>query len=561
MEFPSGALSLRSPFYVERPPIEALCYQNIEVPGSLTRLKGPRQMGKSSLLVRLLAQAQNVGYETVLIDFQTAEDAIYSDLSRFLRWFCSAVARQLKLPANLLEYWDEDTGAKLSATIYFEDYLLAMVNAPIVLALNEVNRVFEHPEVARDFLPLLRFWHEQAKHDAAFSRLRTIVVHSTDVYVPLNIHQSPFNVGLPVQLKPFSAEQASQLASRYGIVICDSAEMQSLLALVGGHPYLLSVAFYQLRQQNLSIPQLIASASSLSGPFSHHLQACSDTLQQQPALVDVIKQVMASSEPVALEATQAHQLVSLGLIALEGDHCRMACELYRSFFTRYGLSSSAQASSSQQRQFQQLKTENAQLKVLANLDGLTQLSNRRVFDLQLGQAWQRSKESGLALSLIILDIDCFKRYNDTYGHLTGDFCLKQVANVLRSRVRKASGTAARYGGEEFAVILPETDGLAAAQIAAQLRDGIRALNITHVTSLLPSQVVTASIGVASVKPNSYSNFESPSCLIEAADAALYVSKQQGRDRFTVSTSIAQADSQAVRPPPCLATVSNHNVKY
>ncbi|MEL7226713.1 MAG: AAA-like domain-containing protein, partial [Cyanobacteria bacterium J06576_12] len=184
MEFPSGALSLQSPLYIERPPLESLCCQNIEVPGSLTRIKGPRHMGKSSLLIRLLAHAHTLNFQTVLIDFQSAENAVYSDLSRFLRWFCSAAARQLNLPENLDGYWDDETGAKLSTTIYFEEYLLALSPGPIVLAFNEVNRVFEHPDIARDFLPLLRFWYEQAKHDNDFQKLRTLVVHSTDIYVP-----------------------------------------------------------------------------------------------------------------------------------------------------------------------------------------------------------------------------------------------------------------------------------------------------------------------------------------------------------------------------------------
>ena len=533
MEFPSGALSLQSPFYIERPSVEALCYQNIEVPGSLTRIKGSRQMGKSSLLVRLLAQARNVGCQTVLIDFRMAEDSIYSDLPRFLRWFCSVVANQLNLPTNLDDYWDEDVGAKLSTADYFEDYLLEAADTPIVLALDEVNRVFEHPNVAGDFLPLLRFWHEQAKHNVTLGKLRTVIVHSTDISVPLSVHQSPFNIGLPIQLKPFNDEQALQLARQYGVAIQEAPERRSLMNLVGGHPHLLSIAFYHLMQSRMSLSQLVAEASSADGAYGQHLQTCLEALQQQPVLIEVLEKVVTALDPVKVAPVQAHQLANLGLVVLEGDRCRLACELYRSFFTQQRSSTPLQ-----QRKFQQLKSENARLKTLANMDGLTHLYNRRAFDSRLMKAWKKSRESGSTLSLVLLDIDYFKLYNDTYGHIAGDFCLRQIADVLQGRIRRGSDTVARYGGEEFAVILPETDGLAATQIANQLCDGIRSLTIAHATSLVPSQLVTASIGVASTIPDTpaFVDCQSPLRLIEAADAALYVSKQQGRDRCTASQS-------------------------
>ncbi|MEM9162797.1 MAG: AAA-like domain-containing protein, partial [Cyanobacteria bacterium P01_F01_bin.4] len=367
LEFPCGALALGSPLYIERPPIESLSYQSIETPGSLTRIKGPRHMGKSSLLVRLLAHGQKQGYKTALVDFQSAEDAVYSDLPRFLRWFCTAVARQLKLPPRLADFWDDETGAKLSCTIYFEDYLLEVIDTPIVLALNEVNRVFEHPEIARDFLPLLRFWYEQAKQADAFQKLRTLVVHSTDIYVPLNIHQSPFNVGLPIHLSAFDQEQVKTLAARYNVSLSDSAEQQALMALVGGHPYLLSIAFYYLAQGQLSLSQLTQTAATPAGVYSNHLQACLETLQQQPLLTEALRQVVVSPEPVALDAAYAHQLASLGIVTLEGNTCRPACELYRLFFTHHGLSAAPQET-----RFQALEAENKQLKVLAHVDGLTQ---------------------------------------------------------------------------------------------------------------------------------------------------------------------------------------------
>ncbi|MEO0517454.1 MAG: AAA-like domain-containing protein [Cyanobacteria bacterium P01_A01_bin.116] len=605
MEFPCGALSLTSSLYIERPPVESYCYQNLETAGSLTRIKGPRHTGKSSLLVRLLDRAQQLNYQTVVVDFQAAEEAVYSDLSRFLRWFCTAVAHQLSLPANLNEYWDDETGAKLSATIYFEEYLLEDAKTPIVLALNEVNRVFQHPDIARDFLPLLRFWYEQAKQgpppaklatdptapsqrgndcyergEVGFQKLRTVVVHSTDVYVPLNIHQSPFNVGLPVALVPFNESQSQELAKRYGVAFDQPQEYQALKALVGGHPYLLSVAFYYLRQGQLPLNQLLAEAPTPAGIYHHHLQACLETLQGQSSLLEGLHQTVMSPVPIEVDAAIAHQLHSLGLVTLEGNTCRPACELYRLFFAQHGFKATVQAEAAieqpvqpanlsagraadlrthqsinqqanqqaaqqhNQQFLQQLQAENEQLKALASLDGLTQLSNRRIFDEQLQKVWKTAIRQQSMMSLIILDIDFFKLYNDTYGHIAGDFCLKQVAGVLRERIGRPSDTVARYGGEEFAIILPGTDAKAAAQIAVQLRDSIQKLNITHAASKLPSKIITCSMGVASVVPKQHQRAVN---LVSAADAALYVSKHQGRDRLTLSN--APINQPPINQPP------------
>ncbi|MEO0521215.1 MAG: AAA-like domain-containing protein [Cyanobacteria bacterium P01_A01_bin.116] len=555
IEFPCGVLALDSPLYIQRPLIELRLCQNLEIPGSLTRIKGPRRMGKSSLLVRGLAHAHTLNYQTALIDFQSAEKAVYSDITRFLRWLCTAIARQVNLPPRLGDYWNDDIGAKLSATIYFEDYLLSSLDAPLVLALNEVNRVFEHPEIARDFLPLLRVWYEQARHgsacqisnlaEAAFEKLRMVVVHSTEVYVPLDIHQSPFNVGLPIHLAPFDRAESQQLAERYGVVFESEQAYQSLVALVGGHPYFLSVAFYHLAQAQLSLSQLLAEAPTLSGIYRHHLQTCWEIVQDRPVLLEALQRMVDSTEAIALDDKTALQLSSLGLVVLEGNQCRLACQLYRRFFSSHGLpkqvttrqivsNAKPQSARAQPPNFQRLQDENEQLKALASLDGLTQIFNRRVFDEHIERAWITATRQQSVLSLIMLDIDFFKRYNDTYGHQAGDFCLKQVAEVLKARVRTASDTVARYGGEEFAVILPETDVKAAAHIARQICEGIRALNIAHKSSQLRAKIITPSVGVASVVPKADQGVAD---LVAAADAALYVSKQQGRDRLTVSHAL------------------------
>ncbi|WP_257210107.1 AAA-like domain-containing protein, partial [Nostoc linckia] len=243
MEFPSGPLPINSSLYINRPPLEELICSELIQPGCLIRIKAPKKMGKSSLLNRMIAYAKEQNYQVVYLDFQEADEEVFVSLDKFLRWFCIYVTRQLNLFPCLDDFWDIEMGSKVSCKIYFEAYLLQYIaENPVVLALNEVQRVFEHPNIAQDFLPMLRFWHEQAKQDCIWQKLRMVVVHTTEIYVPLKLNQSPFNVGITITLPPFTPKQVQDLALRYGLEWAVSPEgekrLESLQAMVGGHPYL-----------------------------------------------------------------------------------------------------------------------------------------------------------------------------------------------------------------------------------------------------------------------------------------------------------------------------------
>lgn len=176
--------------------------------------------------------------------------------------------------------------------------------------------------------------------------------------------------------------------------------------------------------------------------------------------------------------------------------------------------------------YHQVQAANEELKRLATIDGLTQIANRRRFDEYLNLEWLRLRREKAQLSLILFDIDYFKLYNDTYGHLAGDDCLRQVAIAISEIFRRPADLFARYGGEEFAVILPYTDLLGAIHLAEVIRQRIHSLEITHSQSLV-SNHITVSLGVACIIPSADI---SPQDLINAADQALYTAKQKGRDR-------------------------------
>lgn len=173
-----------------------------------------------------------------------------------------------------------------------------------------------------------------------------------------------------------------------------------------------------------------------------------------------------------------------------------------------------------------LHKSEAELRRLASLDGLTQIANRRRFDEYLNVEWKRLKREIAPLSLIMLDVDFFKLYNDTYGHLAGDDCLRQVAGTIKTVVQRSTDLAARYGGEEFAIVLPNTDTSDSVYIAEKIRRSVHNLAIPHARSKVADRV-TVSLGVACMVPKK--EFL-PQDIINAADRAMYQAKKEGRDR-------------------------------
>ncbi len=182
-----------------------------------------------------------------------------------------------------------------------------------------------------------------------------------------------------------------------------------------------------------------------------------------------------------------------------------------------------------QERTRELEESNEKLQLLSSLDGLTQLHNRRYFDERLDKEVSRLQRLSSPISLLICDIDYFKKYNDSYGHLAGDDCIKIVANTIQQSCKRAADVAARYGGEEFAVILPDSDSEHALRVAESICSKLESRHLAHEASDV-KDIVTLSIGVASIVPDQHTT---PSSLISIADRALYESKHNGRDRITV----------------------------
>jgi hypothetical protein len=332
LEFPEGPLALDSPFYVERPPIESDCYKEIVKPGALIRIRGPRRVGKTSLLNRIMAYTAQQDYQIVRMNLRKAEKPVFTNLNKFLRWLCLNVSRQLNLEPNLDEYWDEEIGSKVSCTVYFQTYLLEQLETNLVINLDEIDVIFSYLDIAEDFLALLREWHEEAMIQESWQKLRLIISHSTEAYIPLNIHQSPFNVGLPIKLPPFNPQQVQALAQLHRLT-WTVEDTQQLMAMVRGHPFLIRLALYHLARQDVTFQQLLQDAPTAAGVYSDHLRRCLGNLNQQPELASALKQVVTAESPVQLESFAVYQLDSMGLVQLNGNQVTPSCELYRQYFS------------------------------------------------------------------------------------------------------------------------------------------------------------------------------------------------------------------------------------
>jgi hypothetical protein len=335
LPLPVGQLPLDSAMYVARPPVETLCYEGVNQPGGLVRLKATRQMGKTSLVARTLMQAREQGSSTVILSLRLADSGTFQDLQRFLQWFCAVVSHNLGLPSQVEEHWDNLFGASYNCTHYFEKVILKALKTPLVLALDEVDAMFDHPEIASDFFGMLRAWYEKARYGDANSeiwqKMRLILVHSTEVYVPLNLAQSPFNAGWLVEVPGFNLEQVEDLAQRYRL---DQADVcaKTLFDWVGGNPHLIHLGLYQLSLPDRTLTTLIDTITHSEGIYGVHLRNQMWEIQKDPAILDAMKRLVTKGSVGDLEPQLFYKLQSKGWVLAEGQKLVPSCRLYQTFF-------------------------------------------------------------------------------------------------------------------------------------------------------------------------------------------------------------------------------------
>ncbi|MEW6497912.1 MAG: AAA-like domain-containing protein [Cyanobacteriota bacterium] len=319
-------------YYIERLPLESVCYEILLHSGSLLRIKAPKLMGKTWLINRVLVRAKEQSFHPVRLDFRQTSRIDFTQLDRFLRWFCLNVGRQLGLPNQLDDYWDEENfGSQVSCTTYFEEYLLPQVNTSLALCLDHVDRIFPYPETAEDFLGLLRSWHDGASSRSIWKKLRLFLVHR-ELYPDLNINQSPFNVGRQIELSEFNQQQVSELLERHQLD-WNSTQVDQLMDIVGGYPYLVQEALSHLKaHKNITLEEFLRIAPTEAGTYGDHLRQHWSNLQKFPELAVVFKEVITATNPIRIDPILASRLHSMGLVKLQGNDVIHSCRLYRKYF-------------------------------------------------------------------------------------------------------------------------------------------------------------------------------------------------------------------------------------
>ena len=338
LEEPAGQVPLESRFYMERPPVERHCYEAIDQPGALIRVKAARQMGKSSLLLRVLQRAEMQGSKTVWLNLQGAGAEMFQTSESLLRWLCDRIGRKLRLPnwqEDLERYWQGSGGCNDKATDFLELAVLERLEQKqrLTLGLDEVDMLFERETVAQNFFGLLRSWHEEGKFNPFWRNFQLVLAHSKEVYIPLNINQSPFNVGVPVELETFTDDQTKDLLQRHRLAFKGS-DVEQLQTLTGGHPYLLRVALYYLAKGEITLDTLREKAATAEWVYGEHLRRHLISLQDHAELGAAMRQVIGQRQPVEIDQGLAFRLVSLGLVRWRGNAVEPLCELYQQYFGR-----------------------------------------------------------------------------------------------------------------------------------------------------------------------------------------------------------------------------------
>jgi DNA-binding Xre family transcriptional regulator len=332
--YPEGPLLKTSRLYVHRPEEERALVE-LRQPGGLARIYAPKRMGKTSLLIRLLGQAEGFNAQSANLDLRKAKEA-FKDLALFLKWFCDNVALQVGHDMNLetYEYLVKRFTCIPGSQIYFERYLLPEVEKTFFLGLDRVDELIQYPEICREFLKLVRFFREESRSNPVFEKLRIILVYAKDieVYVPLPINHSPFSVGLPIELSEFTGQQVLELAELYHLQ-WSNTEVQSLMSLVGGHPFLVRLALYHVARRDITLPELIQTAATAEGIYGEHLRSISQLLAQKSELTTAMQAVVAGN-PKDLSETTQHDLRSLGLVKFDDKTVIPSCDLYRQYFQK-----------------------------------------------------------------------------------------------------------------------------------------------------------------------------------------------------------------------------------
>jgi serine/threonine protein kinase len=332
-----GAVPLDSPYYIERA-TDAEFHEAIQRQDSIVLVKGARQVGKTSLLARGLHRARAAGARVVLTDFQSLSADFLESPEKLILALAETLADQLDLDARPSESWNSFMSPGINFERFLRREVLTKIEKQVVWGLDEVDRLFSC-SFGSDIFGLFRAWHNKRALDpeSPWQRLTLVIAYATEAHLFItDLNQSPFNVGTRLALEDFSYEQVAQLNERYRAPLRDRAEIARYYRLVSGHPYLVRRGLHELAARGWTLAQLEAEADHDEGPFGDHLRRLLLSLTGDPALREVVQNVL-KGKPAA-NTDSFYRLRSAGLMA--GDSVRdlrPRCQLYATYLEKHLL--------------------------------------------------------------------------------------------------------------------------------------------------------------------------------------------------------------------------------
>lgn len=335
IEPPGGALPLHSPLYISRSSDDEFCHA-IARHDSIVLVKGARQVGKTSLLARGLEAARMVGANVLLVDFQHFGPAAFENAGKLLLAMAEWIAYQIELPSQPHERWND----LLSPSSNFERFLRREVltddDSYFVLALDEVDRLFNHG-YASELFGLFRSWHNLRALDpnGPWYRLTIAIAYATEAHLFISdLNQSPFNVGSRLRLEDFTPEQLAELNDRYGGPLVDDEQLGRFQKLVGGHPYLAQRGLYEICKRKVSLTALEQNADQDDGPFGDHLNRLLISLERDEELLKEVHGFLVSGSTLSNSAF--YRLRSAGVLSGDSaDEPRPRCDLYARYLKKH----------------------------------------------------------------------------------------------------------------------------------------------------------------------------------------------------------------------------------
>ncbi len=326
-----GALPLSSPFYIDRSTDEEF-FSAIDRRDSIVLVKGPRQVGKTSLLARGLQKAREQGNRVVLTDFQNLNASHLESIEKLFLMLGELIADQLDLKVHPDQVWNPHIGPSSNFERYWRREVLSKIDSPVVWGLDEVDRLF-NCDFAGEVFGLVRSWYNRRALDpeGPWSRLTMAMAYATEAHLFIaDLNQSPFNVGTRLRLDDFTLDQVAELNRRYGSPLERSEDLLELHRLVGGHPYLVNLAFWEIKTHGLKLERMTDQADLDENVFKDHLRRLQIALSKDVELASALLDLL-NGKP-GLKTDIFYRLRSAGIV--KGNSSKEAairCELYRVF--------------------------------------------------------------------------------------------------------------------------------------------------------------------------------------------------------------------------------------